>query len=78
VLCAVCVTLCVRDSCVVCVCMGVFFFTASAQLQGLRHAMNDGSWQDLDPVEQMVLLHDKMLGWVLGTRGGAPVDTSVI
>ena len=24
--------------------------------------MNDDSWQDLDPVEQMVLLHDKMLG----------------
>jgi hypothetical protein len=24
--------------------------------------MNDDSWQDLDPVEQMVLLHDNMLG----------------
>ena len=24
--------------------------------------MNDDSWQDLGPVEQMVLLHDKMLG----------------
>jgi hypothetical protein len=24
--------------------------------------MNDDSWQDLDPVEQMVLLHGKVLG----------------
>jgi hypothetical protein len=24
--------------------------------------MNADSWQDFDPVEQMVLLHDKMLG----------------
>ena len=39
--------------------------------------MNDGSWQDLDPVEQMVLLHDKMLG-VRYPWGGAPVDTSMI
>jgi hypothetical protein len=32
--------------------------------------MNDDSWQDLDPVEQMVLLHDKMLG-VRYPPGGA-------
>jgi hypothetical protein len=27
-------------------------------------AMNDGPWQDLDPVEQMILLHDKIRCWV--------------
>jgi hypothetical protein len=30
--------------------------------------MNDESWQDLDPVEQLILLHDKMLG--VGFPGG--------
>jgi hypothetical protein len=38
--------------------------------------MNEESWQDLDPVEQLVLLHDKMLG--VRSRGGgssgAPPD----
>ena len=24
--------------------------------------MNEGSWQDLDAVEQLILIHDKMLG----------------
>jgi hypothetical protein len=28
----------------------------------MNDGINDGSCQDLDPVEQMVLLHDKMLG----------------
>jgi hypothetical protein len=30
--------------------------------------MNDEPWQDLDPVEQMILLHDNMLG--VGFPGG--------
>jgi hypothetical protein len=33
--------------------------------------MNDDSWQDLDPVEQMVLLHDKVLGVSDRYPGGA-------
>jgi hypothetical protein len=39
--------------------------------------MNDDSWQDLDPVEQMVLLHDKMLVVRSPGRGGSLVDTSM-
>jgi hypothetical protein len=51
--------------------------TASARLHGLRYAMNEwamgpGSWQILDPAQQMHLLRDKMHAAVLGPGGGAP------
>jgi hypothetical protein len=44
--------------------------------------MNDEPWQDLDPAQQVHLVHDTALGvqpvGVPGGGAGAPVDTPVI
>jgi hypothetical protein len=49
-------------------CLLFLRFTALGLELGLRHAMNGGSWQDLDPAQQMHLVRDKMLG--VGSLGG--------